>query len=79
MKLIYSKENLNGCLRNGLQILRRAKKGFYLECNIQRVRMMHSFQRKKVKMEIIAASMRETNLTYPNIFLETFKQSMYAK
>ena len=30
-------------------------------------------------MEIIAASMRETNLTYPNIFSETFKQSMYAK
>ena len=30
-------------------------------------------------MEIIAASMREKNLTYPNIFSETFKQSMYAK
>ena len=26
MKLIYSKENLNGCLRNGLLIPRRAKK-----------------------------------------------------
>ena len=54
-------------------------RNFYLECNIQRVRIMHSFQKKKVKMEIIAASMRETNLTYPNIFSETFKQSMYAK
>jgi hypothetical protein len=37
------------------------------------------FSKKESKMEIIAASMRETNLTYPNIFSETFKQSMYAK
>jgi len=76
MKLIYWKESLNGCLQNGLQ--RRAKKllfGMHYSTRSNNA----FFKRKKVKMEIIAASMRETNLTYPNIFLETFKQSMYAK
>ena len=78
MKLIYWKENLNGCLQNGLQLLRRAKKVLFGMQESMRSNNAF-FSKKESKMEIIAASMRETNLTYPNIFSETFKHSMYAK
>ena len=78
MKLIYWNENLNGCLQNGLQLLRRAKKLLFGMQESMRSNNAF-FSKKESKMEIIAASMRETNLTYPNILSETFKQSMYAK